>query len=124
MSFFHKVIVIALALTLTTALFGTFAMFTKTNFIRHWLDRRAVHKFLGFPLPADIQDLQYAKFKISTFLSGYDAYVKFKTSCQSFLDLVQGANFDLYKSTGPNTYLPAPWKQAPEHQWHSLKLLH
>lgn len=90
-------------------------MFTKPNPVHTWFQRRAVQKLLDAPLPKDLQDLHYAKFKISTDLAGYDAYIKFKTSRKSFLDLARRGNFSLYESTGPNTYLPAPWKQAPEH---------
>lgn len=115
MSLFHRVIVTALALTVAVTLFGVVAMLTKPNPIHHWFQRRAVHKLIGVALPDDTQDLHYAKFKISTFLAGYEAYIKFKTSLQSFLDLARRANFDLYETTGPNTYLPAPWRQAPEH---------
>lgn len=90
-------------------------MSAKPNPIRDWLNRRAADKLLGVAVPDDADDIHYAKFKISTFLAGYDAYLKFRTSRRSFLDLVRRADFDLYEATGPNTYLPAPWKQAPEH---------
>ncbi len=113
MSLFHKVIVSVLALTMTVTLLVFVYMLTKPNPIHHWFQRRAIHKLLKVPLPQDAQDLHYAKFKISTFLAGYDAYIKFKTTRQSFFDLAQRGNFDLYKNTGPNNYLPAPWKQAP-----------
>src|SRR5262245_38729821 len=78
------------------------------------LDRRAVEKLLGVPLPGQVADLSYFKWQPSTDLAVYDAYIKFRASHEYYLDFVRRRNLIFFEESGPTAHLPSAWKQSDE----------
>jgi hypothetical protein len=80
--------------------------------------RRAVQKLLGTALPDVTDDLHYFRWQPSEDLSYYVAYVKFGTSREQFIDLMQRMNMDFHNTGGDaNLYLPAAWDVLVELEW-------
>ena len=105
---------IGLVIGLATTTLAVVFMSVKTGGVFSYFDRRAVQKLLGVPLPAQVTDLYYAKWQPSTDLALYEAYIKFKTDQEAYLDLVRRLNLILFEASGPTAHLPTHWHQSPD----------
>ncbi len=80
--------------------------------------RRAVQKLLDTALPDVTDDLHYFRWQPSEDLSYYTAYMKFGTSREEFVDLMERMNMDFRGAGGDaNLYLPAAWDAMIELDW-------
>ena len=79
----------------------------------HYFQRRAAQRLLGAPLPSDASDLHFVKYRVSSDLAGYDAYIKFRASRPSFLALVRQRGLALSGGGIPSAHLPTAWRLPP-----------
>ena len=81
-----------------------------------WLDRRAVTRMVGVPLPAAASDIRYVRWQASSDLAYYEAVIRFSCSKEAYLAFVGARGMTSLSVSGPNVYLPASWQPAPDMQ--------
>jgi hypothetical protein len=75
------------------------------------IDRRAVEKLFGVPLPGGVEDIKYLREQPSADLAFFEACLRFRASHDSYLELISRRDLKLFRETGPTAQLPRNWQQ-------------
>lgn len=79
-----------------------------------WLDRRAVERMVGVPLPRAAREIRYVRWQGSRDLAYSEAVIRFACDREDYLAFTRARNMTPLSATGPNVHLPASWEPAPD----------